>query len=187
MRGTGASAITRISTMITWFFEFWFSARAGIFGAMKRTILDAILKDLEVELIRQYSANENSSLGAMHSAPNAEKQRDTTGLEAAYLAHGYAMQCTTLAKQIEELKALEIENFTGQEIDLGALVEVEMNGETELYMLLHCGGGSEVIVDGRLISVITPESPLGEALMGNIEVGSFSIRTGMDGIILGVS
>ncbi len=154
---------------------------------MKHTILDAIIKELETELARRHSANEQSSIGAMHSAPNAEKQRDTTGLEAAYLAHGYSMHCTALAKQIEKLKSLEVEDFTGQEIDVGALVEVEMNGETDLYMLLHCGGGSEVTVDGRLVTVITPESPLGEALMGNIEAGSFSIRPSMEGIILDVS
>jgi len=153
---------------------------------MKRTILNAILKELETELVRQHSANEQSNRGAMHSAPNAEKQRDTTGLEAAYLAHGYAQHCTMLAKQIEELQSLEVEDFIGQEIDVGALVEVEMDGETDLYMLLHCGGGCEVTVGDRLVTVITPESPLGEALMGNIEAGSFSIRTGMDGIILSV-
>ncbi len=107
---------------------------------MKRMILNAILKELETELTRLSGANEQSSVGAMHSAPNAEKQRDTTGLEAAYLAHGYAKQCTTLAQQIEELKGLEVEDFTGQEIDVGALVEVEMNGESDFYMLLHCGG-----------------------------------------------
>ena len=155
--------------------------------SMKRTILNAILKELETELTRQQGAGESASVGAMHSAPAAEKQRDTTGLEAAYLAHGYAKQCATLTKQIEELKALEVEDFTGQEIDVGALVEVEMNGETDLYMLLHCGGGSEVTVDGRRITVITSESPLGEALMGNFEAGSFSIRLGMEGIILNVS
>ena len=164
---------------IAWIFGFWFSVQVGITEAMKRTILDAILKELEVELARQQGANEQSNRGAMHSAPNAEKQRDTTGLEAAYLAHGYARQCTTLAKQIEELKSLKVEDFTGQEIDVGALVEVEMNGETDHYMLLHCGGGSEV-------TVITPESPLGKALAGNIEAGAFSIRPGMEGIILNV-
>ena len=154
---------------------------------MKRTILDAIMKELETELARRQGASERASAGAMHSAPNAEKQRDTTGLEAAYFAHGHSMQCATLAKQIEELRGLDVEDFTGQEIDVGALVEVEMNGETDCYMLLHCGGGSEVNVDGRRITVITPESPLGEALMGNIEAGFFSIRTGMEGIILSVS
>lgn len=153
---------------------------------MKRTILDAIIKELEVELARLGGAGEQASSGAMHSAPNAEKQRDTTGIEAAYLAHGYAQQCNTLAKQVEELKNLEIEDFTGQEIDVGAWVEVEMNGEIDCYMLLNCGGGCEVSVDGRLITVITPASPLGAALMGNIEAGFFSIRTGMEGIILNV-
>lgn len=145
------------------------------------------MKALEVELVRLGGANVQVSSGAMHSAPNAEKQRDTTGLEAAYLAHGYSMKCATLAKQIEELQNLEPEDFSGQEIDVGALVEVEVNGETDCYMLLHCGGGMEVGVDGRLITVITPESPLGEALMGNIEAGAFSIRPGMEGIVLEVS
>ena len=155
--------------------------------AMKRTLIETILKELEAELIRRHSAGEQSSVGAAHSAPHAEKQRDTTGLEASYLAHGYALQCSSLVKQIEELKGLGIEDFTGQEIDIGALVEVEMNSETDLYMLLHCGGGNEVTVDGRLITVITSDSPLGKALMGNIEAGSFSIRPGVEGIILNVS
>ena len=154
---------------------------------MKRIILNAILKELEAELARLNGAAVRSSSGAMHSAPNAEKQRDTTGVEAAHLAQAYSMQCTTLTKQIEELKSLDAEDFTGQEIDVGALVEVEMKGETELYMLLHCGGGYEVIVEGSLITVITPESPLGESLVGNIEAGFFSFRAGMEGIILNVS
>jgi len=153
---------------------------------MKRTILDAIIKELEIELARLSGAGDQSSCGAMYSAPNAEKQRDTTGLEAAYLAHGYAQQCSTLARQIEELNALEVEDFSGQEIDVGALVEVEMNGATDCYMLLPCGGGSEVTVDGCFVTVITSESPLAHALMGNIEAGFVSLHTGMEGIILSV-
>lgn len=151
---------------------------------MKQTILDAILKELEAEFDRRRGASDRSSVGAMYSAPNAEKQRDTTGLEAAYLAHGHSNQCAILAKQIEELKRLIIEDFTDQEVDVGALVEVEVNGETDCYMLLHCGGGIEVTVDERRVSIITPESPLGAALMGNVTAGSVFIREGMEGIIL---
>jgi len=154
---------------------------------MKRTILDAIRRELEAELARLQNANEQSSAGAMHSAPNAEKQRDTTGLEAAYLAHGYSRKCKELTKQIAALKIVEVENFSGQEVDVGALVEVEMNGESDCYMLLDCGGGSEVTVDGGRITVVTPDSPLGAALMGNVEAGYFSIRPGMEGVVLNVS
>ncbi|MEN7972978.1 MAG: hypothetical protein ABFR47_03995 [Verrucomicrobiota bacterium] len=155
-------------------------------GEMKRIVLDAVIKELEQELERRQGASTNASKSAMHSAPGAEKQRDTTGLEAAYLAHGHSMQSTTLARQIEELKALGIEDFSGQEIDEGALVEVELDGDADLYFLLRCGGGTEVAVDGRLVTVITPDSPLGGALMGNVEAGFVSLATGMEGIVLEV-
>ena len=122
---------------------------------MKRTILNAILKELEVELVRQQGANAQSNRGAMHSAPTAEKQRDTSGLEAAYLAHGYAKQCTTLAKQIEELQSLEVEDFIGQEIDVGALVEVEMNGEP--ISTCCCTAGEDAM--SLLTAALSPSSP----------------------------
>jgi hypothetical protein len=153
---------------------------------MKRIVLDAILEKLEMELSRLLCANEQSGVAAEYSAPNAEKQRDTTGVEAAYLASGYATQCNALAKKIEELKDFTIEDFTDQEIDVGALVEVEVEGNIEHYFLLNSGGGTEVTIEGRTITVITPETPVGKALMGNVEAGSFSFRADMKGIILGV-
>lgn len=154
---------------------------------MKRALIEAVIAAMEQELSRQHNASEQSSIGATHSAPHAEKQRDTTGLEAAYLAHGYAKQCSALVRQIKALKTIAVEDFTDQEIDVGALVEVEMNGTTELYLLLHGGGGLELLIANRTITIITPESPLGQSLMGNIEAGAFSFRSGMEGIILTVS
>ncbi len=153
---------------------------------MKRTILDEIIKVVEAELGRQTQANAQTNATTKFSASNADKQRDTTGFEAAYLARGYAMHCMDLAHQLEGLKAMEPEDFTGQEIDVGAVVEVEMNGETDLYMLLNCAGGTEVAVAGKTITVITPESPLGKTLMGNIEAGFIELPSGAEGIILDV-
>lgn len=153
---------------------------------MKQTILDAVIQTLEKELERQVRANVQSNAGAAFSAAGAEKQRDTTGFEAAFLAKGYANHVQELQRQMAELKALEIEDFTGQEIDIGAMVEVDMDGETDLYMLLNCGGGTEVTVDGQTVTVITPESPLGSKLMGNIEAGFIELPSGLEGIILQV-
>lgn len=154
---------------------------------MKQNIVDAVIRKLENELGRQTQANKQSNEASVFSAANAEKQRDTTGFEAAHLARGYATHCKDLAHQLDQLKAMEVEDFTGQEIDVGALVEVEMNGEADCYLMLACGGGTEVEVDGRKITVITPESPLGQALIGNIEAGFVSLPSGMEGIILSVS
>ena len=74
----------------------------------------AILRELEMELDRLNGVNQHASTAAVFSAPHAEKQCDTTWLEAAYLAYGYSMQCNTLARQIEELRDLKIKDFSGQ-------------------------------------------------------------------------
>jgi hypothetical protein len=153
---------------------------------MKQVIIDAVIKALEEELARQSQANSQSNATTSFSSSNADKQRDTTGFEAAFLAHGYAMHCMDLSHRLEELRALPVEDFTGQEVDVGALVEVEMGDETDAYLMLNCGGGTEVEVEGRKITVITPESPLGQALMGNIEAGFLSLPSGTEGIILSV-
>jgi hypothetical protein len=167
-------------------FLFWILKGVSINGSMKDLVLDQVIRALEDELARRKGADEQASRGAMDSAPRAEKQRDTTGLEAAYLAHGHARQANALVRKIEELRGMVAEDFSGQEIDVGAMVEVEINGDVDCYILLNCAGGTEVSVDGKSITVITPESPLGQVLMGNIEAGFVSLPSGAEGIILDV-
>ena len=154
--------------------------------ALKKAIIEAVIRKLELELGRQTQANAQSNAATSFSAANAEKQRDTTGFEAAFLAHGYARHCMDLVRQLEALKSMPVEDFTGQEIDVGALVEVDFDGETDCYLLLNCGGGIEVESDGCKVTVITPESPLGKLLVGNIEAGFVELPSGLEGIILSV-
>ena len=153
---------------------------------MKQLILDAVIEHLEAELARQAGANARSNAGAAFSAANAEKQRDTTGFEAAHLARGYAQNALNLRHQLEALRAMEVEDFTGQEVDIGAVAEIDLNGEVDVYMLLPCAGGTEVEVDGQTVTVITPASPLGQQLMGNFEAGFIQLPSGAEGIILDV-
>ncbi|WP_372796086.1 hypothetical protein [Pontiella sp.] len=153
---------------------------------MKETVLEAVIQALETELERQARANVQSNAASAFSASGAEKQRDTTGFEAAHLARGYAQHALELRRQIDELKALTIEDFTGQEIDVGAVVDVDFDGDVDTYMLLNCGGGTEVNVDGTTVTVITPESPLGSKLINNFEAGFVELPSGLEGIILSV-
>ena len=51
-------------------------------------------------------------------------------------------------------------------IGLGALVELEHGGEKSFYFIGPRAGGTEVLHDKKEILVITPQSPLGEQLMG---------------------
>ena len=107
-----------------------------------------------------------------------------TALEKAY------------GQRAEELKTRQRDAFLQRRIDVtlpgrpigvGALAEVEMGGEAMLFFLLHCGGGIDLTLEGREVTVITPESPVGTALLDKKQAESFSFRAGSTGKILSVA
>ena len=149
-------------------------------------ILEALLAELEEELHRLMAANERASAGATASESKAETKWDTCGLEASYLARGHAEQFKTLAAEVHNLRGFVAPDYTGRPIGVGALVEAEMGGEAMFFFLLHCGGGIDLVVEGREVTVITPESPVGAALLDKKQGDSFSFRAGSSGKILRV-
>ncbi len=153
----------------------------------KTTINQALLAELENDLRRLQAANKDASDGATSSEARAETKWDTCGLEASYLARGHAQQFKALASNVHELRAFTALSFKDVPIDVGALVEVEQSGEAMLFYLLPCGGGVEVVVDNREVTVITPESPVGAALLGKQSGDTYSFRTGLIGKVLHVS
>lgn len=153
----------------------------------KTTINQALLSELENDLRRLQAANKDASAGATSSEARAETKWDTCGLEASYLARGHAQQFKALAANVHELRSFIPPSFKKSPVDVGALVEVEQDGETMLFYLLPCGGGVELIVDGREVTVITPESPVGAALLGKCPGDTYSFRTGSTGKVLSVS
>ncbi|MDF7800259.1 hypothetical protein P4C99_12345 [Pontiellaceae bacterium B1224] len=153
----------------------------------KKKILKAVFQALEEELRRQLKGQETAAEGATHAEAKAETKWDTCGLEQSYLARGLAKQFEKLAGQVDDLRTFKPADYAGRAIDVGALIETETDGFKDVFFLLYCGGGTEVEVDGREITVITPESPVGGALMGKAVGETYSFRPGMEGRIDGVS
>jgi len=131
----------------------------------KSEILKQVIEKVREELGRQVQANETASQGATNSEARAETKWDTCGLEQSYLARGHAQQFQELIGQYEELKSFKPADFTGKPIGVGAVITVKIDGNTMHFFLLKGGGGIEVNYDGKEISVITPESPVGAALL----------------------
>ena len=69
----------------------------------------------------------------------------------------------------------------GKPVGLGALVEVELDGDKSIYFLGPRAGGTEVVQDRKEILVITPQSPLGEQLMGKNRATARSSTSGAPG------
>ena len=149
----------------------------------KLKILKAVQEALEGELRRQLAAQQTAADGATHVEARAASKWDTCGLEQSYLARGHAKQFELLARQVEELRSFVPPSFSGKPIGAGALVETEMDGETFRFFLLHCGGGTELEVDGCEITVITPESPVGAALTGRKQGQDYAFQAGAAGEI----
>jgi hypothetical protein len=59
-----------------------------------------------------------------------------------------------------------------------ALVELELNGSRAFYFVAPAGGGLVMRVEGRPVQVITPQSPLGEALLGRRRGERVEVRAG---------
>ena len=133
----------------------------------KRAIIQKITAKLVGELEVYFRAAQFSRAEATHESNKAENKYDTRGLEASYLARGQSKQAAELEAAIAEYEKLGVRKFTaGDAIAVGALVELEHGGESSIYFVGPRAGGTEVIHDRKEILVITPQSPLGEQLMG---------------------
>ncbi len=133
----------------------------------KRAIIQKITAKLVSELEVYFRAAQFSRAEATHESNKPENKYDTRGLEAGYLARGQSKQAAELEAAIAEYQKLGVKKFAvGDAINIGALVELEHGGESSLYFVGPRAGGTEVIHDKKEILVITPQSPLGEQLIG---------------------
>jgi transcription elongation GreA/GreB family factor len=133
----------------------------------KRAIIKKIIARLTDELEIYFRAAKFSRAEATHESSKAESKYDTRGLEASYLARGQSKQAAEIEAAIAEFEKLPAKKFTAAEpIGLGALVELETGGENLFYFIGPRAGGTEILHEKKEILVITPQSPLGEQLLG---------------------
>lgn len=147
----------------------------------KRAVLKKIIAKLTSELEVYFRAAEYARAEATHEQNKAENKYDTRGLEASYLARGQSKQAAEIEAAIAEFQQLDGKKFSpGDEISIGALIELEQLGEKDFYFLGPRAGGTEIEHDKKEILVITPQSPLGEQLIGKMSGDSLQIKLGKE-------
>jgi hypothetical protein len=133
-------------------------------AAIVQSIVEALREDFEN---RQRSSRQTRSAGN-DAETKAEGKYDTRSTEENYLADGLARQAFEAAEAAAAYEKLDVRAFeAGEEIDQGALVLVGFGDADEWFFLGPAGGGIEVKNEGVVVTVITPESPLGAKLLGN--------------------
>jgi hypothetical protein len=145
----------------------------------KAALLKKVVRKLQDELALYAKAAKSARAEATDEQSRAENKYDTRGLEASYLARGQSRQAAELSTAIQDLESFQARPFAvGESIGPGALLTVDFGKETLRYFLLPKAGGVEVRADGTDVLVITPQSPVGSALMGRKAGESLQLEIG---------
>lgn len=144
----------------------------------KKLILQAFIDLLNQELQQCIIAAEQAHLAATDDQSVAETQYDTLAIEAGYLAEGQSKRVFELKNSLQQLQNIPIESKTDSDpITLGALVKLETLAEITVknkeestpsitwYLLAPAGGGYKIKQADKIITLVTPSSPLGKALL----------------------
>lgn len=156
-----------------------FSIEYSFVSMNKKKLLEHIVGSLGESLSVLEKAARASHEEATHESSKAESKYDTRGLEAAYLAGGQARQAKEILDSIKLYQTLAVKNFaSGEAIGLTALVELDVDGVQSTYFIGPKNGGLEVECQRKEVTVITPQSPLGQNLVGKKAGQSWTAKLG---------
>ena len=136
---------------------------------MKDELIASICKELRSRLERLSKAAMDAHAAATDPGSKAESKYDTRSLEESYLATGQAKHVKELAATFRVFESLKLRDFRAdEEIDAGALVKMKPSGSrgSVFFLLAPTSGGLEVMHGGEEITLLSPESPLYEKLLG---------------------
>lgn len=133
----------------------------------KLEILDAIRLVLKKDFDTFRRASQQTRQGGSDNESKADGKYDTQSTEANYLADGQARQAEEVVQAAAAFDAMDTHDFTAYDsIDLGALIELNINQQSQWFFLGPAYGGLEINIDDLSITVITLDSPIGAQLAG---------------------
>lgn len=145
----------------------------------KSVLIKKIIAELGSALETLTKAARASHAEATHEQSKADNKYDTRGLEASYLARGQARQVAETEDAIKQFEALPLVKIgPGELIQLSAFVELQSKDEQLFYFVGPRSGGTEFKHGKKDVLVITPQSPLGQQLMGKKQGDRLKIEIG---------
>jgi len=133
----------------------------------KKALVLEICKQLEKDLFALKAAAMETYAAATGEESQPENQYDTRALEASYLAGAQAKRVADVEESLNMYRHLEVRAFDDSTpIGPTAFVELDLDGKNSRVFITPAGGGLIVQFSGGPVQVLTPKSPLGEALVG---------------------
>jgi transcription elongation GreA/GreB family factor len=136
----------------------------------KQAVIQMVADQIATDLAALIGAAKATHAEATHEQNKPENKYDTRALEASYLARGQSRQVAELERAKQDFESLSTaDSLPDAPIDVGALLALK-NGSTEtVYLLGPRAGGIEVVCEGTPVTVITPQSPIGQQLITKVQ------------------
>ena len=142
----------------------------------KPELLAKLKHALEAELAVAERVARETAEAANHPEAKPDSDKDTRKIELSYLAAGQAARARELESGVALVGTLPVTPFAeGAPIRAGALVTLEVGDKTQRVLVSPAGGGLKLDDDGGAINVVTPQSPLGRALLGKTQGDEFEL------------
>ena len=133
----------------------------------KARLLDLIRQRVREDLATLERSHETAAQGVTHADARQEGDKDMRATEASYVARGQARRVVELQEALASLEALRLRAFGDEDpAALGALVTIELETGDLSCFVLPAAGGLQLDDAGRKVRVVTPHSPVGQALLG---------------------
>lgn len=145
---------------------------------MRSQILKSITQQLEDELDFVEKSSKAAHEAATSEESRPENEYDTRALEASYLAEAQAKRAIDLKKMIHAIRSLPLVSKS-KTVESGSVIELATEDNSIWYVVLPFGAGLSAQIQGKKVTVVTLESPLGQTLLGKNEGDVFEfLRAG---------
>jgi transcription elongation GreA/GreB family factor len=132
----------------------------------KEILREELTRVLRTDLEAHERAHGAAREGATHEEARPENDKDTRALEQSYLARGEAARVEQLRAALAQVQIMRVHAFSeGEPAGLGALVTLEEGKAVLMFWIAPHGGGSRLA--GGRVQVVTPQSALGQAIVGS--------------------
>ena len=146
----------------------------------KTALTSLVIKALKKELNQAINAANEAHAAAVDDQSVAETQYDTLAIEASYLAEGQSRRVQDLQNALQDYKDLSLIAFNeNRPIALTALVQLFKDSHKQHWFFIGpAAGGFRCELSGQNITVITPQSPMGLALLDKYQGDDVDITLG---------
>ncbi len=146
---------------------------------VKKALVAALIGQLDAELSNMRRAAKDAREAATHEEAKPENDKDTRALEASYLAGAQAARVRDLEQTVKGIGGMALLDLAGKIVQASAVLTLEdEEGETTVFFYAPLGGGTSLTAAAfsSPVQVLTPQSPMGAAVLGKSKGDVIELR-----------